>query len=428
MVFQGTAIPNLIIEVAGTMICIFALVTIWYSSTKNSEVKRHMTAAFSAMLAYNLCLLFLEFTQAAPGSRWLAGVFLVGFGTYLFPLITSFIISLFVAEMVSDTETKRRRLSLMLRLMVGAGVSALFIAQFTGNLIRVDETGKFMYGTFATIGYTEAALFMITDLIMLARFGHKLSLQQRAAIMSYLLIPLVSIWIRKFWPGVYVVALSTCISMMILLVVVLDEQSRSRLRQERDNERLKVDLMLSQIQPHFLFNVLYVIQEICLIDAETASRAISDFSLYLRHNMDSISINSPISFREELDHVRHYVSLQQLRFGDALDVRYELGCTEFEIPTLTLQPLVENAIRYGVRKSTDGEGTVTIRTEEYPGRYEVHVIDDGPGFVPGQLPDDSMSHTGIRNVRERLGRICGGELHITSEPGKGTDAMIVLPR
>ena len=212
-----------------------------------------------------------------------------------------------------------------------------------------------------------------------------------------------------------------------MLVVVADEQSKSLRKQERDNEQLKVDLMLSQIQPHFLFNVLYVIQEICLIDAEVASKAISDFSRYLRHNMDSLTINRPIPFSEELEHVRHYVSLQQLRFGDALDVRYELNCTDFELPTLTLQPLVENAIRYGVRKSKDGEGTVTIRTQEFPDRYEVHVIDDGPGFIPDQLPDDGMSHTGIRNVRERLGRICGGELKVVSEEGKGTDAAIILP-
>ena len=148
------------------------------------------------------------------------------------------------------------------------------------------------------------------------------------------------------------------------------------------------------------------------MDAETASKALSDFSRYLRHNMDSISINRPIPFKEELEHVRHYVSLQQLRFGDALDVRYELRCMEFELPTLTLQPLVENAIRYGVRKSADGEGTVTIRTEEFPDHYEVHVIDDGPGFVPDQLPEGGMSHMGLKNVRGRLERICGGELNI----------------
>lgn len=61
-------------------------------------------------------------------------------------------------------------------------------------------------------------------------------------------------------------------------------------------------------------------------------------------------------------------------------------------------------------------------------RYEIHVIDDGPGFVPDQLPDDGMSHTGLKNVRERLMRICGGELKVESEIDKGTDAVIVLPK
>ena len=171
-----------------------------------------------------------------------------------------------------------------------------------------------------------------------------------------------------------------------------------------------------------------MIQEICLVDAETASKAIADFSRYLRHNMDSLSINRPIPFSEELEHVKHYVSLQQLRFGDALDVRYELSCTDFELPTLTLQPLVENAIRYGVRKNKYGEGTVVIRSEEFPDHYEIHVIDDGPGFVPDQLPDDGMSHTGIINVRQRLERICGGELRVLSGPDQGTDAAIILPK
>lgn len=216
--------------------------------------------------------------------------------------------------------------------------------------------------------------------------------------------------------------------MMIMLISLISEQSAILMRQERDNEQLKVDLMLSQIQPHFLFNVLYVIQEICLIDSEKASTAIGDFSRYLRHNMDSISINTPIPFMEELAHVKHYVFLQRLRFGDSLQIEYDLQCTDFSMPTLTLQPLVENAIRYGVRKSEDGKGTVTIRTREYPDYYKIHVIDDGPGFVVNTLPDDGMSHLGIKNVNDRLRRVCGGELIIDSRLGKGTDAVIIIPK
>ena len=324
MIFQGTAIPNLIIEIAG--------------------------------------------------------IILVAFGTYLFPLIAAYIVSLFVAAMVGKSDVQRRWLFGVLTILMGIEAAALIAAQLTGNLVLADSAGRFSYGAASMMGYMVTASFMVIDLIKLLQLGQNITLRQRIAFIVYLSLPLLSIPVRRFWPGVYVVALASCLSMMIMLIVVVDEQSKSLQKQELDNEQLKVDLMLSQIQPHFLFNVLYVIQEICLIDAETASKAISDFSRYLRHNMDSLSINRPIPFGEELEHVRHYVSLQQLRFGDALDVRYELECTDFSLPTLTLQPLVENAIRYGVRKSKDGEGTVIIRTQEFPDRYEVHVIDDVPGF------------------------------------------------
>ena len=271
-------------------------------------------------------------------------------------------------------------------------------------------------------------IYMVLDVTLLIIYGNILTRSQWNAIMTYLTLPILSLFFRRMVPGVYLMALASCISMMIMLILIVHEQTEILRKKERDNEQLKVDLMLSQIQPHFLFNVLYVIQEICLIDAETASQAISDFSRYLRHNMDSISINKPIPFEDELDHVRHYVSLQQLRFGDALQVEYDIGPSDFRMPTLTLQPLVENAIRYGVRKSEEGAGTVKIRTLENYEYYKIHVIDDGPGSVPDRQQDDGMSHMGIKNVRERLHRVCGGDLFIFSKPGKGTDAMILVPK
>ena len=163
-------------------------------------------------------------------------------------------------------------------------------------------------------------IYMVLDVVLLQIYGSAITRRQRNAIRTYLILPILSLFFRRLCPGVYLVALASCISMMIMLIFIVSEQAAILRKQELDNEQMKVDLMLGQIQPHFLFNVLYVIQEICLIDAETSSGAISDFSRYLRHNMDSIAINTPIPFMEELEHVRHYVSLQQLRFGDALQM------------------------------------------------------------------------------------------------------------
>lgn len=428
MVIQGTTIPNLMIEVAGIMICIFALIIISFGMSRPGRVRRLLACAFSTMLVYNLCLLMLEFTQIGilPSTRAL--VFLFGFGTYIFPEITAYLVSLYVIRIISKTENEYRYGFLSLSGFIVFEFVILMIIQSNGGVVRVDHAGGYSNGPAFYLGYVLVMIYMVLDVILLQIYGSAITRRQRNAIRTYLILPILSLFFRRLCPGVYLVAMASCISMMIMLIFIVSEQAAILRRQELDNEQLKVDLMLGQIQPHFLFNVLYVIQEICLIDAETASGAISDFSRYLRHNMDSIAINTPIPFREELEHVKHYVSLQQLRFGDALQMKYDLGPMDFEMPTLTLQPLVENAIRYGVRKSEEGMGTVIIRTIENDEQYRIHVIDDGPGFVPDKELDDGKSHMGIKNVRDRLHRVCGGELIINSKPGKGTDAMIIVPK
>lgn len=190
----------------------------------------------------------------------------------------------------------------------------------------------------------------------------------------------------------------------------------------------RVQIMLSQIKPHFLYNALGAIEELCDSDPHMAKMATATFSRYLRGNMGSISEVSSIQFEKELSHTRFYLELEQIRFENALQVEYDLFCTDFMIPTLTLEPLVENAVRHGVRGNDDGMGTVTITTREFSDRFEVSVTDDGPGFDTENTPDDGQLHIGLQNVRERLMRVCGGTLKIESSIGHGTTATIVLPK
>ena len=190
----------------------------------------------------------------------------------------------------------------------------------------------------------------------------------------------------------------------------------------------RIQIMLSQIKPHFLYNSLGAIEELCDSDPRMAKKATVKFSQYLRGNMDSISAEGTIPFEKELAHTKLYLELEQFRFEDALQVRYDITCTAFSIPTLTLEPLVENAVRHGVRGKETGMGVVTVSTRERPDCYEISVSDDGPGFDPASVPSDGMSHIGIRNVRDRLRRVCGGTLEIESAIGEGTTATIRLPK
>ncbi len=143
--------------------------------------------------------------------------------------------------------------------------------------------------------------------------------------------------------------------------------------------------------------------------------------------MSALSAAGLIPFEQELSHSMLYLELEQYRFEDALQVIYDIRSTDFGIPALTLEPIVENAVRHGIRSKPGGRGTVVISSLQTPDGYEVTVQDDGPGFVPGVLPDDGRNHVGIQNVRERLRSVCGGELLIRSEQGQGTSVTIRIP-
>ncbi len=190
----------------------------------------------------------------------------------------------------------------------------------------------------------------------------------------------------------------------------------------------RVQLTLSQIKPHFLYNTLNAISALCAVDAKMAKTAVDRFAHYLRGNMDSIDQDGPIPFVRELDHTKTYLDIEQMRFEDALQVRYHIECTDFHIPALTVEPLAENAVRHGVRGNKGGRGVVTVAARDAGDHYEVVIADDGPGFDPSELPDDGKPHVGIANVRERLANVCGGRLDIRSKPGEGTTATIILPK
>ena len=190
----------------------------------------------------------------------------------------------------------------------------------------------------------------------------------------------------------------------------------------------RVQQMLSQIKPHFLHNALTLIIDLCDTAPQKAKEATVEFSRYLRGNMESIDRTGPISFEKELEHTKIYLDIEQMRFAGDLQVRYDIACTGFSLPALTVEPLAENAVRHGVREKPDGRGTVVIATRETPDGYEITVTDDGPGFDPDRLPEDGQMHVGIANVRERLRQIVDGSLEYRSAPGEGTAAIIRIPK
>lgn len=217
------------------------------------------------------------------------------------------------------------------------------------------------------------------------------------------------------------------VTALVLVLQIIPQNIRAGLVQKElriELEREKTAVLLSQIQPHFLYNSLGAIRELCRQDPEEACEALNAFSDYLRGNMDSLKSEHVIHFSKELSHVKTYLQLEKLRFGDNLKVVYEIQTDDFLLPPLTVQPLVENAVKHGICSKEDG-GCVTLRTERVDGRIKITVMDDGIGFQPSDI--NEQERIGIQNVKKRVQYVGNGQLEIESEPGKGTIAVIWFP-
>ena len=196
---------------------------------------------------------------------------------------------------------------------------------------------------------------------------------------------------------------------------------------EHENDLMaaqRIQIMMTQIQPHFLFNALNTIRTLYAKDPPLADRTLEDFSSYLRQNLESLSQTDLVPVTKELEHTRLYAEIEALRFPN-VRVEYRIEDEGFTIPALTIQPLVENAIRHGVRSRKDG--LVTVSTVRESDAHRITVQDNGVGFEPEKTASGEGTHVGIRNVKDRVEQMCGGSMLLQSELGKGTSVTLLIP-
>lgn len=259
--------------------------------------------------------------------------------------------------------------------------------------------------------------------------AHKeVPLRYRWALLFYCLIHMVTIMIQPLVKaGTTVVNLATLASLLVLYANFYSEQNRRFFQQELELQNARAVLVLSQIQPHFLFNSLAVVMDLCDTNPQEAKAALQELSDYLHFKITAMSSSYLVSFDEDIEFVQNYLKLEKRRFGDRLTVEYDIQATDFRIPLLTLQPLVENAVRHGISKRPEG-GTIRITTRELEDSYSILVEDNGVGFDTTKAPDDSREHIGLSNVRTRLVALCRGSLTVHSIPGQGTTVEIRIKK
>ena len=208
------------------------------------------------------------------------------------------------------------------------------------------------------------------------------------------------------------------------------------LRQEladvkRQLEQSRMKNASSQMQPHFLYNALSSIREIVLEDPQYASDLIYDFTTHLRACIRSMSAESMVPFEQELENIKAYVNIEKMRFGDKLQVIYDCQEIGFEIIPLSIQPLVENAIRHGIFERGVTGGTVAVRSTHRDDSFIVCVEDDGIGFdfdaTMAEIKSGKRDSHGLRNLIFRFETLMHAQVAVESKIGSGTKITVTIP-
>ena len=304
----------------------------------------------------------------------------------------------------------------------------LITTQFTTAIYYVTENNVYHRGPLYPVLLIFPALLMFLNLTALSHNRKHLTSRQSQAFAVYLIIPLICMLIQMSSYGLLLIVIGTSISTFFMLIFIIIDHMEQYVNEREENAIAQASIRVLQMRPHFIYNTMTSIYYLCEQNPKKAMKAIDNFTNYLRKNFSAIAKNGTIPFKEELEHVRTYLAIEQVRFEGELFVEFDTPHTNFRIPPLTLQPIIENSIKYGVDPELEPL-YISVQTNESDNGSEIIVIDNGPGFdeTSNAADDNREPHIAIDNIRERLYMMCGGTISFSIREEGGTVVRIWIP-
>lgn len=425
---------NAALELFGAILTLVMLVSCFWDGLHRSAVGKYLTLL---LLTHTLMLLadapiWLLLDRPAPERVLLVKV--LSFFSDAFLHISLVLYAYCVTAYIAERKQISYRSARTVAVLCAVALALCLLSAFNEMYIGYDETGQDVTGPLYLLSQAFLLSMLVPTLLLVWKNRGALGTRGTWAFLMYGLIPVLTLPLQIFWAVTpYYLLGATCAHVLVYTMLHIEQAQRTAemekqiMAQQLTLSKSQNALVLSQIQPHFLYNALTSIYRLCDTKPEAAKEAVSDFAKYLRGNLDSISRSDLIPFDEELRHTQAYLALEKLRYGEELAIVYDIRARDFSIPPLTIEPLVENAVEHGISDLPDG-GSVTLTSVETADGYEVRVRDDGVGFDPAALTGDDRSHIGISAVRSRLAILCGGALDVESAPGQGTTAIIRIPK
>ena len=415
---QSNSIFNTTVCLMGILILLIHIVNILTSKDKR-KYNRYLLDFFIFTVIHFATYLTFTFIKTV----YTSSAFVIGFYTvfYIMNNLEVFLLFRYMLCYVEPEEKMAKALKTVNYLLFAVFVVMDIVNIFTGIFFTAKDGVYTRSGLMIVSQGYQFVMFTIIFIVTLT--DKKLNLREKHAFALYCILPFTAIILQNIFKGYAIAYASIIIAIEILFLFINAQKSIDLAKVEEKNKEARIKIMLSQIKPHFIYNSLSAISTLISIDPDKASAALDDFTEYLRINLSSLTEKSLIFFEDELKHIETYLSLEKMRFGNRVHVIYDIKAREFYVPPLSIQPIVENAVKHGILKKTDG-GTLTVRSYETERAYVVEIIDDGIGFDLSGVNFEKNVHFGINNIKYRIKEMCGGDVVINSEVGRGTDVTV----
>ena len=416
----NNAVFNATVCIMGILIFAVHVVNLLVKKEKRKD-EWSLLAFFVFTIVHFAVYLTFTFVKTAYTSN----PFVIAFYTtfYLFNNVEVLLLFRYMLSYVEVADKIKKPLNILAYTLFGVFVVLDIVNVFTGIFFGAQD-GQYVRSKAMIV--SQSYQFVMFAMVFLVAVCHKkLNVREKIAFATYCFLPLASIVLQNIFKGYAIAYASIVLAAEVLFFFISVQRDIALSEQKEKNKDAQIKIMLSQIQPHFMYNSLSAISTLIPMDPPRAQIALDDFTAYLRLNLSSLTESRLIPFEWELKHIKTYISLEKMRFNDRINVKYDIWATDFEVPPLSIQPIVENAVKHGVLQKLEG-GTVTITAYETPHSYVVKIEDDGVGFDINKVDFVNDDHFGINNIKYRIAKMSNGELDIKSEQGVGTVVTVTF--
>lgn len=419
---------NLVIDSVIMALSIIFIISTFIEIKKSKKIRNSFLKIFISEFIYALIHMLAIYYKGIEGGFASFIVRTANFLEYSF----IFVIFVFFVDYVflDINNEKMKKGKILLYCFSTIGIVVNIVNLFIPFIYSIDSSNIYQRGPFFWLPSLIMLIYCIMMILFIVFNRKHYSVRILISFLGGTILPISGALIQYFIYGYSFVIIGIFIStIFIFFSMLINEAQKAK---EKENELIKINnrIMLNQMNPHFLFNALTTITCLCDEDPKEAKEALHDFSFYLRNNLDSIASYELIPFEKELEHIKAYLRIENRRFGNKISLEENISCTDFKIPPLSIESLVENSVKHGFFDKDSG--TITLTAKKNEDHIVVEIIDDGVGFDTKEILRTDVEKKvrisyGLQSSIKRFENYLSAKTEIDSEIGKGTRITIFIP-